>query len=83
MVQRFLEVTRQVTHQARLNLVEAIWEGAAEELRDLQVSGDQEWAQEGAPHLHTAITNLLQGLWLRSEEALTSTNTMEVEGREP
>ena len=83
MVQRFLEVTGHVSHQARLNLVEAIWEGAAEELRDLQVSGDQEWAQEGAPHLHTAITNLLQGLWLRSEEALTSTNTMEVEGREP
>ena len=83
MVQRFLEVTRQVSHQARLNLVEAIWEGAAEELRDLQVSGDQEWAQEGAPHLHTAITNLLQGLWLRSEEVRTIANTMEVEGREP
>ena len=46
-------------------------------------TGDQGWAQEGAAHLHTAITNLLQGLWLRSEEARTITNTMEVEGREP
>lgn len=81
-VQRFVEVTQLVSHQFRLNMVEAVWEGLAEELRDLQISGDQEWAQEGAPHLHTAITSLMQGLWLRSE-AFAITNTMEEEGREP
>ena len=81
MVQRFLEVTQLVPHQSRQDLVQAIWEGVAEELRDLQVAGDTEWAEEGAPHLHTAIQRLMQGLWVHAEN-LTNTN-MEVEWREP
>ena len=82
MVQRFLEVTRLVPHQFRLDLLQAIWEGVAEELRDLQVAGDQEWAEEGGPHLHTAIQQLMEGLWIHAENLSNNTN-MEVEGREP
>ena len=80
-VQRLVEVTELVPHPARQNLVQAIWEGVAEELRDLQGAGDQEWAQEGAPHLLNAIHRLMEGLWLRSLD-VTNTN-MEVDGREP
>ena len=84
MVQRFLEVTRLVPHQFRLDLLQAIWEGVAEELRDLQVAGDQEWAEEGAPHLHTAIQKLMEGLWIHAENLSNNTNMeVEVEGREP
>ena len=81
MVQRVLEVIQLVPHQSRLDLIQAIWEGVAEELRDLQVAGDQEWAEEGAPHLHSAISKLMEGL-LRHAGNLTN-NNMEVEGREP
>lgn len=81
MVQRFLEVTQLVPFESRQDLVQAIWEGVAEELRDLQMAGDVEWAEEGAPHLHTAIHRMMQGLWIQAE-SLTNTN-MEVEGREP
>ena len=84
MVQRFLEVTRLVPHQFRLDLLQAIWEGVAEELRDLQVAGDQEWAEEGGPHLHTAIQKLMEGLWIHAENLSNNTNMeVEVEGREP
>ena len=83
MVQRFLEVAQLVSHQSRLSLVEAIWEGVAEELRDLQVAGDQEWAEEGAPHLHTAIQKLMEGLWIHAENLTNNTTNMELEGREP
>ena len=72
-------MTQLVPHPARQDLVQAIWDGVAEELRDLQVAGNQEWAQESAPHLHTAVHRLMEGLWLRSVD-LASTN---MEGREP
>ena len=81
MVKRFLEVIQLVPHQFRQDLIKAIWEGVAEELRDLQAAGDQEWAEEGAPHLHTAIQKLMEGLWVHAENL--SSNKMEVEGREP
>ena len=76
-----MEVTELVPDPERQNLVQAIWEGVAEELRDLQGAGDQEWAQEGAPHLHNAVHKLMEGLWLCSVD--TDNTNMEVEGREP
>ena len=73
-----------VPHQFRLHLIKAIWEGVAEELRDLQVAGNQEWAEEGAPHLHSAIRKLMEGLWHHVENLTTTfNNNMEVDGREP
>ena len=50
------------------DLVKAIWAGLSEEVRDLRDASDQEWAQEGASHLYTAIELLLQHLLMRSDE---------------
>ena len=58
-------------------LVQAVWQALGQEVQDLRDSVDQEWAQEGASHLYTAIELLLQHL-LR-----TAGQDDEMEPREP
>ena len=62
MFQRYLEVIDWVPGNLKRPLIQAVWSGLSEEVRDLRDSSDQEWAQEGATHLYSAIQLLLHHL---------------------
>ena len=66
MVQRYLEVTQWVPQVQQADLVKAVWAGLGEELRDLRSAGGEEWAEEEAIHLHSAIQRLLSSLLIQA-----------------
>ena len=68
MFQRYLEVIDWVPANLKGPLIQAVWSGLSEEVRDLRDSSDQEWAQEGATHLYSAIQQLLHQLLVRRGE---------------
>ena len=66
-VSRYLEVVQWVPHSQKAEFLKAVWERLGDELSDLRAAGSEEWAEEGAGHLYTALELLLTSLLLGAQ----------------